>query len=131
MAALAGASTATVSNALNGTGRLSEATRQRVIAAVREFGYAPTGTGVLGLAAHERGIPMMSDGRPPDPRWDDAWVDPDHDAAVRLLLRPDRVGDEAVDLLIALVNGRAGVNRRRVVQPVLLPRRSTSTEEGP
>ena len=32
---------------------------------------------------------------------------------------------EAVDLLIALINGRTGVDRRRVVQPVLVPRRST------
>ncbi|MES4907941.1 MULTISPECIES: helix-turn-helix domain-containing protein [unclassified Streptomyces] len=33
-------SAATVSNALNGTGRLSEATRQRVFIAARELGYA-------------------------------------------------------------------------------------------
>ncbi|MBM7860573.1 LacI family DNA-binding transcriptional regulator [Lentzea nigeriaca] len=326
VAALAGVSTATVSNALNGTGRLSEATRQRVIAAVRELGYAPVSTscdstGVLGLtmttygdlpvpyteipyyaqlalgamaAAHERGyllmvmpsslspwmwlntplagvihaapraddpvrtllrergIPMVSEGRPPQPRWGDAWVDADHDAALRLLLdhltkagaqhigltlplhddayphqishayttwcaergtpalveeyatlpdyftaeraavtrlltraprpdavigvysdsgynilaaarehglriphdllvacisedsdyatttppvttvslRPDQVGAEAVDLLIALINDRTGVKRRRVVQPALVPRRSTQTQEG-
>ncbi|UKY54753.1 LacI family DNA-binding transcriptional regulator [Streptomyces inhibens] len=58
VAAEAGVSAATVSNALNGTGRLSEATRQRVLAAARELGYAPAstaralargGTGVLGL----------------------------------------------------------------------------------
>ncbi|MDX3494458.1 LacI family DNA-binding transcriptional regulator [Streptomyces turgidiscabies] len=51
-------STATVSNAVNGTGRLSETTRQRVLAAARELGYAPASTaralargatGVLGL----------------------------------------------------------------------------------
>ncbi|WP_369264146.1 substrate-binding domain-containing protein [Streptomyces sp. R35] len=40
-------------------------------------------------------------------------------------LRPDLVGTEAVDLLIAVVNARSGVHRRRLVQPVLLPRRST------
>ncbi|MCL6738445.1 LacI family DNA-binding transcriptional regulator [Streptomyces neyagawaensis] len=54
----AGVSTATVSNALNGTGRLSEATRQRVLTAARELGHAQAGTaravargstGVLGL----------------------------------------------------------------------------------
>jgi DNA-binding LacI/PurR family transcriptional regulator len=195
----------------------------------------------------ERGIPIVSEGRPPQPRWGDAWVDADYDAALRLLLdhlkkagarrialtlplhddaypqivgsayaswcaeravpalveeynslpdyftdeqhavarllkrdprpdavigvysdsghnilaaarhhglrvpkdllvacisedpdyaattppvttvslRPDRVGDEAVDLLIALINARTGVDRRRVVQPVLVPRRST------
>lgn len=42
-------------------------------------------------------------------------------------LRPDRVGDEAVDLLIALINARTGVDRRRVVQPVLVRRSSTRT----
>jgi DNA-binding LacI/PurR family transcriptional regulator len=42
-----------------------------------------------------------------------------------LSLRPDRVADEAVDLLIALINARSGVDRRRLVQPVLTPRRST------
>ncbi|MEV6871542.1 LacI family DNA-binding transcriptional regulator [Amycolatopsis sp. NPDC051128] len=325
VAARAGVSTATVSNALNGTGRLSEATKQRVLAAARELGYAPASTaqavacgntGVLGLtmttygelpvayteipyyaqltlgamaAAHERGylltvlpsslapwmwlntpmdgvihvapraddpvcallrergIPMVSDGRPPRPRWGDAWVDPDHDVALRLLLdhltdagarrigltlprhddayplligrayaswcaerdvpalveeyaslpdyftaerdaagrllgrvprpdavigvysdsghnilaaarhhglrvprdllvacvsedpdyatttppittvslRPDRVGEEAVDLLLALINARTGADRRRLVQPELVPRRST------
>ncbi|GAB3008297.1 LacI family DNA-binding transcriptional regulator [Streptomyces pseudoechinosporeus] len=325
VAARAGVSTATVSNALNGTGRLSEATRQRVLAAAREVGHAPASaaralargsTGVLGLtmttygdlpvsymeipyyaqltlgamaAAHERGymlmvmpsslspwmwlntpmdgvihvgprtddpvrsilrergIPMVTDGRPPQPHWRDAWVDTDHEAGLRLLLdhlteagarrialsqplhddeyphligrayaswcaehdmpalveeyaslpdyftaerdavsrlldrdprpdavigiysdsghnilaaarhhglrvpqdllvacisedpdyattappvttlslRPDRVSDEAVDLLIALINARSGVDRHRLVQPVLAPRRST------
>jgi DNA-binding LacI/PurR family transcriptional regulator len=325
VAAQAGVSTATVSNALNGTGRLSEATRRRVIAAARELGYAPASaaramacgsTGVLGLtmttygelpvpyteipyyaqlalgamaAAHERGymlmvmpnslspwmwlntpldgvihvaprvddpvcallrergIPIVSDGPPPQPRRGDAWVDADYDAGLRLLLdhlaeagarrialtlpvhddaypelighayaswcaerdvpalveeyaslpdyftterdavarlltrdprpdavigvysdsghnilaaarqhglrvprdllvacvsedpdyatttppvttvslRPDRVGDEAVDLLIALVNARTGMERRRSVQPALIPRRSS------
>ena len=325
VAARAGVSTATVSNALNGTGRLSEATRQRVLAAARELGYAPASTaralargatGVLGLtmttygdlpvpyteipyyadltlaamaAAHEcgylltvmpsslspwmwlntpmdgvihvdpraddpvrtilreRGIPMVCDGRPPQPHWYDAWVDTDYEAGLRLLLdhlveagarriglclplhddayphliaqahrswcdehrmpalveeydslrdyftakqdavgrllkrdprpdavigvysdsghnilaaarhhglrvpgdllvacisedpeyamttpplttlslRSDRVGTEAVDLLIALINARSGVDRRRLVQPALAPRRST------
>lgn len=325
VAAHAGVSTATVSNALNGTGRLSETTRQRVLAAARELGYAPAstaralargGTGVLGLtmttygdlpvayteipyyaqlalgamaAAHkrgyllqvmpssmspwmwlnapmdgvihvdpraddpvrsilrERGIPMVCQGRPPQPQWDDAWVDADCEAGLRLLLdhlaesgarriglalplhddayprliahayqswcdehrmpalveeyaslpdyftaeqdavsrlldhdprpdavvgaysdsghnilavvrhhrlrvpqdllvacisedpdyatttppvttlslRPDRVSDEAVDLLIAVINARSDVDRRRLVHPVLAPRRST------
>jgi DNA-binding LacI/PurR family transcriptional regulator len=325
VAARAGVSTATVSNALNGSGRLSETTRQRVLAAARELGYSPAstaralargGTGVLGLtmttygdlpvvyteipyyaqlalsaiaAAHERGyllmvlpsslspwmwlntpmdgvihadpraddpvrtllrergIPMVCEGRPPRPHRGDAWVEPDHEAGLGLLLdhlaqagarriglslplhddeyprlieraytswcadrelpafveeyaampdyftaeraavgrlldhdprpdavigvysdsghnilaaarqhglrvprdllvacvsedpdyatttppvttlslRPERIGDEAVDLLIALINGRSDVNRRRLVQPVLIPRRST------
>ncbi|KUO09396.1 LacI family DNA-binding transcriptional regulator [Streptomyces sp. DSM 15324] len=325
VAARAGVSTATVSNALNGTGRLSEATRQRVLAAARELGHSQAsgaravahgGTGVLGLTmttygdlpvpytqipyyaqltlsamavAHERGylltvmpsslsplmwlntpmdgvihvdpraddpvrsllrergIPMVYDGRPPQPHWCDTWVDTDYEAGLRLLLdhleesgarriglclpvhddtyphliahayrswcderhlpvlveeyaslpdyfateqdaagrllegeprpdavigvysdsghnilaaarrhglrvprdllvacisedpeyamttppvttlslRPDRVGTEAVDLLIALINARSGVDRRRLVQPTLIPRRST------
>ncbi|MDQ0936146.1 LacI family DNA-binding transcriptional regulator [Streptomyces turgidiscabies] len=325
VAARAGVSTATVSNAINGTGRLSETTRQRVLTSARELGYAPAstaravargGTGVLGLtmttygdlpvtyteipyyaqlalsgiaAAHERGyllmvmpsslspwmwlntpldgvihvdpraddpvrsllrqrgIPMVCDGRPPQPHWCDAWVETDYDAGLRLLLdhlteagarriglslplhddeyphrierayaawcaerdlpvlveeyaslpdyftaereavgrllsrdprpdavvgvysdsghnilatarqhglrvpkdllvacisedsdyattappvttlslRPDQVGNEAVDLLIALINARGGVERHRLVQPVLHPRRST------
>ncbi|WP_373466897.1 LacI family DNA-binding transcriptional regulator [Streptomyces umbrinus] len=44
VAARAGVSTATVSNALNGTGRLSEPTRQRMLSATRELGYAVAGT---------------------------------------------------------------------------------------
>ncbi|WP_328432659.1 LacI family DNA-binding transcriptional regulator [Streptomyces sp. NBC_00453] len=329
VAAHAGVSTATVSNALNGTGRLSEATRQRVLAAAAELGYAPAGTaralarggtGVLSLtlttygdlpvpyteipyyaqlvlgamaAAHkrgyllqvmpssmspwmwlntpmdgvihvepraddpvrsilrERGIPMVCGGRPPQPHWCDAWVDTDYDACLRLLLGhlaesgarrigltlplhddtyphlvadayrswcdehrmpalveeydslpdyftaeqdavarlldhdprpdavigvysdsghnilaaarhrglrvprdllvacisedpdyatttppvttlslcPDRVADAAVDLLIAVINARGGVDRRRIVQPELAPRRSTRRPE--
>lgn len=58
VAARAGVSTATVSNALNGTGRLTEQTRQQVLAAARSLAYAPAsrsrataegGTGILGL----------------------------------------------------------------------------------
>ncbi|HST82203.1 MAG TPA: LacI family DNA-binding transcriptional regulator [Kineosporiaceae bacterium] len=325
VAARAEVSTATVSNALNGTGRLSETTRQRVLAAARELGYTPASTaralargstGVLGLtmttygeipvpyteipyyaqlalsaiaAAHERGfllmvmpsslspwmwlntpmdgvlhveprandpvrsllqqrgIPLVCIGRPPQPRRCDAWVDTDYDADLHLLLdhltgagarriglslpqhddeyphlierayaswcaehdlpamveeyasmpdyftaeqeavgrllnhdprpdavigvysdsgynilaaaqrhglrvpqdllvacisedsdyattnppvttlslRPDQQSNEAVDLLIAVINARSGVERRRLVQPVLTPRRST------
>jgi len=64
VADLAGVSTATVSNALNGTGRLSEATRERVIAAARELSYLPYaaarahargGTGVIGLTLATHG----------------------------------------------------------------------------
>ena len=330
VAARAGVSTATVSNALNGIGRLSDATRQRVLTAARELGYAPAsaaralargGTGVLGLtmttygdlpvsyteipyyaqltlgamtAAHERGymllvmpsslspwmwlntpvdgvihvaprvddpvgtilrergIPVVSEGRPPRPHGCEAWVDSDHESGLRLLLdhlaesgarrialsqplhddayphviggayatwcterdmpavveeyaalpdyftaeraavsrlldrdprpdavigvysdsghnilaaarhhrlrvprdllvacisedpdyaattppvttvslRPERVGNEAVDLLIALVNARSGVARQRLVQPVLVSRRSTRRTVG-
>lgn len=328
VATRAGVSTATVSNALNGTGRLSEATRQRVLAVARELGHAPAsaaralargGTGVLGLtmttygdlpvryieipyyerltlgamgAAHERGyllmvmpnsvsswmwlntpmdgvihtapraedpvrsllrergIPMVCDGRPPKPSPSDAWVDADYESGLRLLLDhltasgarriglslplhddeypnlvqhayrswcaehrvpavvaeyavqpdyltaereavgrlldrdprpdavvgvysdsgynilaaagrhglrvprdllvacvsedpgyarttppvttlslcPDRLGTDAVDLLIALINARGGVDRRRLVRPVLIPRGSTQPE---
>jgi len=325
VAARAGVSAATVSNALNGTGRLSGTTRQRVLAVARELGYAPASTaralargatGVLGLtmttygdlpvpytaipyyaelalsamaAAHhrgyllltlpnsmspwmwlntpmdgvihgapraddpvlallrQRGLPLICEGRPPQQHRSDAWVDSDHESGLRLMLdhlaeagarriglslprhddeypnligcayrswcdehgvpalveeyeslpdyftteqqavgrlldrdprpdavvgvysdsghnilaaarqhdlrvprdllvacisedpdyatttppvttvslRPDVVGAEAVDLLIALINARGDVDRRRLVPPVLIPRRST------
>ena len=60
----AGVSTATVSNALNGTGRLSEETRQRVLEAAHDLSYVPYtsaraqargGTGVLGLTMATHG----------------------------------------------------------------------------
>jgi DNA-binding LacI/PurR family transcriptional regulator len=164
VAGVAGVSVATVSNALNGTGRMSEETRRRVMAAARELSYLPFtsaraaargGTGMLGMtlttygdlpvpyfqvpyyarlvlgateAAHQRGyllvvlpaavpawmwlttpldgvihteptrndpvldilrkrgIPLVTQGRPPSPHHGDAWVDSDIDAAVRDLL---------------------------------------------
>jgi len=164
VAEAAGVSIATVSNALNGTGRMSEATRLRVLSSARELSYLPFsstraaargGTGLLGFtlttygdvpvpymqvpyyarlvlgateAAHargcllvvmpsstpawmwlttpldgvihtdprrrdpvleilkQRGIPLVTEGRPPAPRRGDAWVDSDVDAAVRELL---------------------------------------------
>lgn len=58
VAAAAGVSAATVSNVLNGTGRMSAATRSRVLDAARDVGYSPWtslragdrgGTGVIGL----------------------------------------------------------------------------------
>lgn len=58
VAAAAGVSAATVSNVMTGTGRMSEQTRERVLAAARELGYRPWtslhagahgGTGVIGL----------------------------------------------------------------------------------
>ena len=58
VAARAGVSAATVSNVMNGTGRVGPATRASVLAAARELGYAPWtseragkrgGTGVIGL----------------------------------------------------------------------------------
>ncbi len=65
----AGVSTATVSNVINGTGRLSEATRVRVIAAARKLGYQPRnsvralsrgGSGVLGLTLTTFGSDSVS-----------------------------------------------------------------------
>jgi len=164
VAEVAGVSVATVSNALNGNGRMSEETRRRVMAAARDLAYLPFtsaraaargGTGMLGLtlttygdlpvpyiqvpyyarlvlgateAAHQRGyllvvlpasvpawmwlttpldgvihteptrndpvldilrqrgIPIVTEGRPPSPQHGDAWVDNDFGAAVRDLL---------------------------------------------
>jgi len=164
VADIAGVSVATVSNALNGTGRMSVETRRRVMAAARELSYLPFtsaraagrgGTGMLGMtlttygdlpvpyfqvpyyarlvlgtteAAHhrgyllvvlpasvpawmwlttpldgvihteprhndpvlnilrQRGIPIVTQGRPPSSHHGEAWVDSDIDAAVRDLL---------------------------------------------
>jgi DNA-binding LacI/PurR family transcriptional regulator len=164
VAEAAGVSMATVSNALNGTGRLSDDTRRRVLDAAQELSYLPYssaraaargGFGLLGLslatygeapvpymqipfysqlalaaigAANQRGylltvlpgsmsrwmwlttpldgvihteprlddpireilrqreIPVVTEGRPPVPRHDDAWVDVDVAGAVRTLL---------------------------------------------
>ncbi len=59
-------STATVSNVLNGTGRVSEATRARVRAVAGALGYGPVGSGgrTLGLAVTAHG----------DSAWDFASV---------------------------------------------------------
>jgi DNA-binding LacI/PurR family transcriptional regulator len=164
VAEVAGVSVATVSNALNGNGRMSEETRRRVMVAARDLAYLPFtsaraaargGTGMLGLtlttygdlpvpymqvpyyarlvlgateAAHQRGyllvvlpasvpawmwlttpldgvihteptrndpvldilrqrgIPIVTEGRPPSPHHGDAWVDNDIAVAVRDLL---------------------------------------------
>lgn len=164
VADMAGVSVTTVSNALNGTGRMSVETRSRVMAAARELSYLPFtsaraaargATGMLGMtlttygdlpvpyfqvpyyarlvlgtteAAHQRGyllvvlpasvpawmwlttpldgvihteprrndpvldilrqrgIPLVTQGRPTSPHHGDAWVDSDIDAAVRDLL---------------------------------------------
>jgi DNA-binding LacI/PurR family transcriptional regulator len=160
----AGVSIATVSNALNGTGRLSDETRRSVLDAARRLSYLPYssaraaargGVGQLGLSLatygeapipylqipyysqlalaaidaatqrgylltvlpgsmsrwmwlttpldgvvhtaprlddpireilRRRGIPVVTEGRPPVPRHDDAWVDGDVAGAVRSLL---------------------------------------------
>lgn len=177
----AGVSVATVSNALNGTGRMSVETRRRVMAAARELSYLPFtsaraasrgGTGMLGLtlttygdlpvpyiqvpyyarlvlgateAAHQRGyllvvlpasvpawmwlttpldgvvhteptrndpvlailrqrgIPIVTEGRPPAPHHGDAWVDSDVDAAVRDLLdHLSRSGAQRIGVVLPL-----------------------------
>ena len=175
----AGVSTATVSNVINGTGRLSEQTRARVISVARELSYQPRnsvralsrgGSGVLGLTMTtygdravpyteipyyadlvlaaigaatdhgyllqvmpssispwlwltapldgvihseprgndpvraillERGIPMVSEGRPLEPRPLDAWVDCDNGLAVVTLLERFRhAGAKSVGCLL-------------------------------
>ncbi|GGY25283.1 substrate-binding domain-containing protein [Streptomyces djakartensis] len=169
VAARAGVSTATVSHALDGTGRLSDATRQRVLAAAREPGHARCAERDMAVlvegyatlpdhvTAEREAVGRLLDR---DPRPDaviGVYSDSGHDilAAARyrglrvprdllvacisedpdyatttppittVSLRPDEVGEQAVDLLIALINGRRGVTRRRLVQPLLTARRST------
>lgn len=69
VAAAAGVSVTTVSHALNGKGRLPEATRRRVRTVADELGYRPNATarnlvvgrtGLLGLAVSEHGGPPFA-----------------------------------------------------------------------
>ncbi|MQY40324.1 hypothetical protein SRB17_83570 [Streptomyces sp. RB17] len=66
---------------------------------------------------------------PPSCRSTPISEDPDYATTnplvTTLSLSPDRMGTEAVDLLIAVINARGGVDRCRLVQPVPTPRRST------
>lgn len=68
VADLVGVSKATVSNAMNGTGRVSEATRSRVLEAARTLGHAPSTTshargrgnrGILGLTMATYGAALV------------------------------------------------------------------------
>ncbi len=70
VAAQAGVSTATVSQVLRGTGRISEATRARVLAAVRAVNYLPDGraaalrsgeTREIGLVLHHLANPFNAE----------------------------------------------------------------------
>ena len=70
VAAASGVSPATVSNVLNGTGRVSEATAERVLAAVHDLGHVPWateragargGTGLIGLTLTSYGSLLLDD----------------------------------------------------------------------
>ncbi|WP_229360214.1 LacI family DNA-binding transcriptional regulator [Streptomyces albidoflavus] len=65
MAAAAGVSTATVSQAVNDTGRISEATRRRVLAAADELGWSrvPGDRAAQGQDPDDRARGAPSDGR--------------------------------------------------------------------
>jgi DNA-binding LacI/PurR family transcriptional regulator len=84
--------------------------------------YSDSGHNILSAARH-RGLRV-----PQDLLVACISEDPDYATTTppvtTLSLRPERVSDEAVDLLIALINARSSVDRHRLVQPVLTPRRS-------
>lgn len=59
VAAAAGVSTATVSQAVNDTGRISEATRRRVLAAAAELGWSPSAPATALRRARTRTIALV------------------------------------------------------------------------
>lgn len=59
VAAAAGVSTATVSQAVNGTGRISEGTRRRVLAAAAELGWSPSASATALRRARTRTIALV------------------------------------------------------------------------
>ncbi|MEV0848146.1 LacI family DNA-binding transcriptional regulator [Streptomyces sp. NPDC049954] len=59
VAELAGVSTAAVSQALNGTGRLSEATRRRVLDTARELGWSPSASAAALRRARTRTLALV------------------------------------------------------------------------
>ncbi|MFE2055961.1 LacI family DNA-binding transcriptional regulator [Streptomyces sp. NPDC059446] len=59
VAAAAGVSTAAVSQAVNGTGRISEATRRRVMAAATELGWSPSASATALRRARTRTIALV------------------------------------------------------------------------
>lgn len=59
MAAAAGVSTAAVSQAVNGTGRISEATRRRVLDAAAELGWSPSASASALRRARTRTIALV------------------------------------------------------------------------
>lgn len=59
VAAVAGVSTAAVSQAVNGTGRISEATRRRVLDAATELGWSPSASATALRRARTRTIALV------------------------------------------------------------------------
>lgn len=60
VAAAAGVSAQTVSRVVNGKPRVSAATRERVLAAVRELGYRPNGAARILAGAQSRGFAVLT-----------------------------------------------------------------------
>ncbi|WP_030902759.1 LacI family DNA-binding transcriptional regulator [Streptomyces sp. NRRL F-5126] len=59
VAAAAGVSTAAVSQAVNGTGRISEATRRRVLAAAKDLGWSPNASASALRSARTRTLALV------------------------------------------------------------------------
>jgi DNA-binding LacI/PurR family transcriptional regulator len=98
VARLAGVSASTVSYAISGRRRISEATRERVFAAVRELGYTPNAF-ARGLAGANKGIlalnyPLKNDGwTPMEVRYVETATAAAHACGFHLLLWPNAADD--------------------------------------
>ncbi|MEW1937981.1 LacI family DNA-binding transcriptional regulator [Dietzia maris] len=98
VAARAGVSTATVSLALNGTGRISDLTRARVRRAAEELGYRPA-PGAAALRSGKSGLVAIVDRVPHHSTW--RWTD--------------------LEFTVRLTHAICGAVWARGLYPVLLP----------
>ncbi len=141
VARLAGVSASTVSYALSGRRRISEETRERVFAAVRELGYTPNAF-ARGLAGTRKGIlalnyPLKDEGwSPMEVRYIETATAAAHARGFHLLLWPNAADDlttltelisqQLVDGVIAMEvqwdDPRIALFRERAVRFVLLGR---------
>lgn len=97
VARLAGVSSSTVSYAISGRRRISEATRERVFAAVRELGYTPNAF-ARGLAGARKGIlalnyPLRDGWSPMEVRYIETATAAAHACGFHLLLWPNAADD--------------------------------------
>ncbi len=97
VARLAGVSSSTVSYAISGRRRISDATRERVFAAVRELGYTPNAF-ARGLAGARKGIlalnyPLRDGWSPMEVRYIETATAAAHASGFHLLLWPNAAND--------------------------------------
>ncbi len=97
VARLAGVSSSTVSYAISGRRRISDATKERVFAAVRELGYTPNAF-ARGLAGARKGIlalnyPLRDGWSPMEVRYIETATAAAHASGFHLLLWPNAAND--------------------------------------